>query len=126
MEYLNCTPHPVVIYDSTGTKILATIPPSQWTIRVLTPPQRERAPVEIDGAEVPVVSAQDFEAGEVTGVPPCDEFEQQNTTLIVGVIGAEAVDSLWCGPVYVTDTGPESAVRDPSGRILGVRRLQLP
>jgi len=126
MNYLNCTPHAIVIYDAEGKNILATIPPSQWTIRVLTPPQRERAPVEIAGADVPVVSAQDFEAGEVHGIPPCDEFQQQSTALIVGIIGAKAVDRLWDGPVYVTDTGPESAVRDPSGRILGVRRLQLP
>jgi len=126
MNYLNCTPHAVVIYDADGKNILATIPPSQWTIRVQTPPQRLVRTVEIEGVSVPVVSAQDFETGEVTGVPPCDEFEQGRTALIVGVIGAEAVDSLWNGPVYVTDTGPESAVRDLSGRILGVRRLQLP
>lgn len=126
MNYLNCMPHAVVIYDAEGKNILATIPPSQWTIRVQTPPQRLVRTVEIEGVSVPVVSAQDFEAGGVIGLPPCDEFQQQNTALIVGVIGAEAVDSLWSGPVYVTDTGPESAVRDPSGRILGVRRLQLP
>lgn len=126
MNYLNCTPHAVVIYDAEGKNILATIPPSQWTIRVQTPPQCPVRTVEIDGVDVPVVSGRDFEAGEVDGVPPCDEFEQERTALIVGVVGAKAVDRLWDGPVYVTDTGPESAVRDQTGRILGVRRLQLP
>ncbi len=125
MDFLNCTPHAVTIYAPTGDTILTTIPPGPHLVRVLTPPQRPVESVEINGVDVTVVTPQDFAAGEVTGVPPCDEFEQDRTALIVGVIGAEAVAKIWRGPVYVTDTGPESVVRDADGRFIGVRRLQL-
>lgn len=78
---------------------------------------------------IPLVTPQDFSGGTVTGLPEWARDGHEDGypySIIVSVVGAEQVARAWNGGgrmTFVTDTGPDSVVRDARGNILGVRRL---
>lgn len=115
---INLTPHAVKIYAADGATLLTEVPPSGTVCRVKTLPQAPAGALDIGGVAVPLVTPQKFTA-EVTGLP-----QDPQAAILVGIVGLESVLAAHPGPVYVTDTGPASVVRDDKGAILGVRRLQ--
>ena len=118
---INCTPHTVTLYAADGERVLRTLPPSGRVVRVKTPPQRQRG--ALDG--VPIVDAQRFaDSAEIYGLPERPGPDGRWPTIIVGIVGFEAIVRAYPGTALATDTGPESVVRDSAGQILGVRRLQ--
>ncbi|GIQ64893.1 hypothetical protein PACILC2_34610 [Paenibacillus cisolokensis] len=109
----NLTPHEVVIYNAEGTDIIASIPASGVVARVA---QTAKPQSPVNG--IPVVLT---EYGEVDGLPP----EQPDVYNIVSIVVAQALAAAGVKrtDILVPDSGPASVVRDPDGKILGVRRL---
>ena len=105
---VNLTPHELVIFDE-NDKVVHRFP-SEGSVR-LVEHTRELNP--IDG--IPVVTKTYTEPGDLPA-------PQKGAWLVVSKMAMDALPyrSDLCCP----DTGPDSAVRDESGRILGVRRLQ--
>lgn len=157
MQFLNLTPHDVRIYDAAGERVVWTFRASGNVARIATAPQADAGRLEVtplhadeatcsgdfvpEGREraysgpglehhaiLPLVTAPDFAAGTVSGIPEWAHDTDESGypyALIVGQLGAEAVAQSFAGAVFATDTGPKSAVRDAKGEILGVRRLIL-
>jgi hypothetical protein len=158
MQFLNLTPHDVHVYDAAGARIIWTFSASGSVARIATSPQADAGKVEVcwlhaaettcsgdfvpEGKDrayssdqgpgsyevIPLVTAPDFAAGTVTGIPPWAHGTDEAGcpyALIVGQLGAEAVARAFSGAVFATDTGPASVVRDAKGNILGVKRLIL-
>lgn len=119
---LNLTPHAVRIFDTAGTIVIAEIPPGGPPVRVVTETQMPYGSLDFEGSAVPLVTAQRF-TSQVTGLPAARE-DGTYPAIIVGIVGLEQVAAAYPGRVYATDMGPDSAVRDAQGQILGVRRLQ--
>ena len=105
---VNLTPHPLTLYGEKGEEI-ATIPASGEVARVSTIAAETGR--EVLGA--PVVSQR---PGPVTGLPDPEE----GTTYVVSLFVRQALEGR--PDVVAPDTGPESAVRDGAGRIMGIRR----
>jgi hypothetical protein len=130
MKIVNLTPHDVVVRPG-GDESTEEFryPASGHVARVLSTPQEEIDRIE-DG-RVAVYSPQ-----EPRGVAlPCDDSEEIEAVL-VSMMVAEAlghagatdfdVETPMRGRevrVFVPDSGPESALRDERGAIVGVRRL---
>ncbi len=110
---INLTPHDLNIFDESGQQVLTTIPASGQVARVSTK-QTVTGHITVDGISIPVVKT---EFGDVQGLLE----PQENTVYIVSSLVAQAVDR---PDVLAPDTGPQSAVRDEGGRIVGVRRFQ--
>ncbi len=110
---INLTPHDLNIFDESGQQILATIPASGQVARVQTK-QTVIDHITVDGISISVVKT---EFGYVEGLPE----PQEDIVYIVSSLVAQAVNR---PDVLAPDTGPQSAVRDEEGRIVGVRRFQ--
>lgn len=109
MNLKNFTPHAINIIDKRGNVTLTL--PSLGSVRV-----SERTETKGDVNGIPLVSKVYKEA---EGLPPCVE----GTMLIVSLLVKNACPGRY--DLVSPDTGPESVVRDSSGKILGVRRLQV-
>lgn len=119
---LNLTPHPVRLFD--GDRVICELPVSGPPVRVQTPPQPPKGTVYLWNVDVPVVALQSFAGCQVSGLPGPSP-DGSYPPILVGIVGIEAVLEAYPGPVYCTDTGPASVVRDRDGSIIGVRRLQV-
>lgn len=128
---LNYTPHPVVIYAPRTDEKVVTLP-SVGVARA-TSAQRKLGRAVVDGGiaeeglqgvygpEVEVYSPPRFTGVEWGKAEPAEGVE-----VVVSIVAAPAVTLERPDlKVYVPDTGPDSAVRDDTGRIAGVRRLIL-
>ncbi len=132
----NRTPHvlrifrsdtPSKILDSEVDDYLVLALESAGAVRVKTIPQLPLGSLEtIHGGTVMVWTAQDFsdELDWGPSGPPQYDGSGQLPAIVVGLVGAAKVDKSYAGPVLMTDTGPESVVRDHVGNVMGVRRLQ--
>jgi hypothetical protein len=109
---INLTPHPITLCDDAGA-ILETVPPSGTLARVAqTPGQSYRladCPVPIQGRDT---------MGQVEGIPkPAPGV----LYIVSGMVAAECTRH----DVVAPGTGPaDNPVRDPQGRIVGVRCLK--
>ena len=119
MKIKNFTPHDITIYEA--DKVIATIP-SSGIGRVQ---QREEIVESINN--IPVVKVV---YGDVEGLP---KIPDEGTQYIVSVFVANALKasdswSIWREHLLVPNSGPTKwgAVRDESGRIMGVRSLIRP
>lgn len=118
---INCTPHPVVVFNAEGTEVLATFACTDYQPRLAEEAQEQVGFLQRpDGTQVPVVSPQKFKG--VTGLPPVDGEECPDiiVSMLVGQKLRETGE--WAGAVYGPDTG-KGAVRDENGRIKGTTRL---
>jgi len=109
MKFKNFTPHHVVVFAN--DEVILKVPPEGTPVRVkegLEPRQ------PIDG--IPVVSKT---YSGVEGLPAPED----GVMLIVSVLVLSALQGAR-PDVVAPDTGPNSAVRDEKGRILGVRGFQ--
>ena len=108
-EFVNLTPHLIRVFKDNGEII--EIPPSGIVARVRT----ETVKVgEIDGIDVVATRF-----GEVENLPP----PQEGVIYIVSTLVLSAITDRY--DVVAPDTSPQSAIRDESGRIVGVRRFQV-
>ncbi len=107
-KFVNLTPHEVRIFDDDGNEILC-IPPSGQVARIIT---EQEVVGYLNG--IPVVRTT---FRDVLNLPE----PQPNTVFIVSSLVAQAVKR---DDVVAPDTGPESAVRDANGNIVGVKRFQ--
>lgn len=109
MKFVNLTPHTFNILNEAGEILLSL--PSEGEVRVSEEVAGQKY---IDGILV-VNKAY----GQVE-LPPV----KSGVTYIVSRIVRDAVPVTLRDDLLVPDTGPDSVVRDESGRIIGVRRLQ--
>ncbi len=110
MKFKNFTPHPVIVFDEAGEKIITSFEPEEQPARV-NEKIKHREP--IDG--VPVVWKM------MTGVKGLPQAES-GVTLIVSILVLQASNRI---DLVAPDTGPGSVVRNERGLILGVRRFMI-
>lgn len=108
MEIVNLTPHQINICDSVGN-VIRTIQPTAPAARVST---CTRVVGDVDG--IPVTET---EFGQVENLPE----PRDGVVCIVSIIVQQACPER--NDLLRPDTGPQSAVRDASGNIIGVRAL---
>lgn len=111
MNLVNLTPHEVVVYDLMGREVVLRLLPSGSVARAT-----EQTVQHGDVMGVPVVKTT---MGDVTGVS-----HGHGSFIVSALVGQKLADQIKRA-VYSPDTGPESVVRDPQGKILGVRRLRV-
>lgn len=110
MKIVNLTPHPVAIVGDNGQAV-RTIDPSGPMVRVETT-TRTAEPIE-------EISVGEVSYGELAGLPDPEE----DTVYLVSVLALQVAHRQGRKDVFSPDTGPESAVRDDKGMIIGVKRL---
>jgi len=104
----NFTPHPVVVYGENGN-IITTIEPEGVQVRIN---EETTTQPEIEG--IPVVRKA---YTDISGLPE----QKEDVWIVVSVLVIQASDRT---DLVCPDTGPESAVRNDKGHILGVKRFQ--
>ena len=107
MIVINLTPHKIVVRD--GETVV--FPPSGTVARVSAVSKEVGT---VNG--IPVVRT---EFGAVEGVPE----PKPNTIYIVSSVVAQALKER--RDLVAPDTGPQSAIRDENGRIVGIKRFQI-
>ena len=127
MQWLNLTPHAIVVYDNDN--VIASIEPANpgKGARVV---EKTRVTGVIEN--IPIIET-DCDNSELEGMPPLSEMDT-NTRVIVSLVVANYIDGLshegrkrlWPYPVWVPNTGPDpmGAVRNESGQIVGVRSFK--
>ena len=111
MKFVNLTPHRIVVRQPHGDLI---IDPSGQVARLKT-----RQVVEHPwGYDMPPLATTTLEG--IEGLPEPEE----GTIFVVSTLVAQAAARYGRRDVVSPDTGPESAIRDESGQIVAVRRLQ--
>lgn len=132
----NRTPHTVRIFHPDTPGVLPERDISTWVltellsvgaVRVSTLAQESQGTIQINGVSVPLVGPQKMSESLDWGKAghPRYDGSGQLPGILVGQFGWEVVHKLYPGPVFVTDTGPESCVRGPAGEMLGIKRLAL-
>jgi len=112
--FTNLTPHEVVVYDTAGNVVLR-VPPSGQVARVST---QSTVIGAING--IPVRKTV---YGPITGLPdPIDGTVYIVSTVVLLALKDKGVHR---PDVVSPDTNPDSAVRDESGKIMGVRYFQV-
>ena len=106
----NFTPHPLNIFDETGTTKLLTIP-SEGVARV-TQTNKNLDPIQVGDVTIPIAETR---FGAVEGLPE----PEPGVILVVSRIVRSALPSR--DDLIVPDSGPNGAVRDENGRIIGVK-----
>ena len=109
VSFVNLTPHAICVMGEGGEAIL-TIPPSGTVARVSSSTE---VVARLGGIDV-VKAAY----GPVENLPEPSEGTIYIVSMLVGQIAAGRDDVV--GP----DTSPASVVRDPEGKIAGVKRFQ--
>jgi hypothetical protein len=114
VEFINLTPHEMVIYDEEGKNVILRIPPSGKIARVATD---SRIIGKVDN--IPVRKTV---YGEIIGLPD----PRPNTIYLVSTVLLMALKEkgIHRPDVLSPDTTSDSAVRDEQGRIIGVKYLQ--
>lgn len=119
MRLVNLTPHDLVVFleEPTGSRLprTVTIPKSGQTVRVASTAEVV-GEVDLGDARVPLVETK---FGALEGLPEPEE----GTVYIVSALALQAAKTAGRTDVIAPDTGPQSAVRDGDGNILGVRRF---
>ena len=114
---LNFTPHDIHIYK--GDKVIARIPRELGqVIRLFQNTPEMKAAVMIGNCEVPTIEAPRFTG--INLMPPRD------SSIVVSMLVADFFMRCfpnYCEHIFVPDTGPEGAVRDTNGQIIGTTRL---
>ena len=114
-KIVNLTPHPITLYvpytlTPHDDEEITTIPPSGEVARVETLTRQTGRRL----LDAPIVSHQ---PDRITGLPAPEE----GTTYVVSLLVRQTL-GLDRADVVAPDTGPGSVVRDPAGRIVGIRR----
>jgi len=120
MQFINLTPHKVVIYDEKGENVITEINPCGVTARVA---QEKKKIGEIEG--IPVFKNVFEKKIEFSDTPP----EMQGKIVIVPQLMAPVanilIDEYGARAVVSPDTSPTGVIRDEQGRIRGVKGFIL-
>ncbi|MCL6577663.1 hypothetical protein [Kyrpidia sp.] len=116
MHLVNLTPHDIVVFSGNGEKVV--IPKSGQTVRI-TSVAVPASYVLVGTTEIPLVETR---FGDIEGLPD----PKSDVLYVVSALAAQAAAAQGRTDVVAPDTGPESAVRDENGNIIGVRRLTRP
>jgi hypothetical protein len=115
VKLINLTPHEVVVYDQTGQNIVLRIPPSGKVARVSVSTETVG---EINGVAVRKTTYGDIQ--DLPDPQPGVIYVVSTLVLIAlkdkGIIRTDIVSP---------DTNPDSALRDTSGKIIGVKYFQV-
>ncbi len=117
ISLINCTPHPINIYDEEGKTLVETIATSGHLARLEEEPQQQTGTITTpSGANIKVCTPQQFK--DLKGLP-----EQRESDIVVSMLVAKKLleTGEWQGAIYGPDTGT-GAVRE-NGRIMGCRWL---
>jgi len=119
---VNCTPHPVNIYDADKNGVIANFPTSNYAPRLEQRPQQKMGVITApNGTSICVFSPQKFEG--VTGLPDC-EYGDHPDIIVSMLVGQRLQETKqWSGAVYGADSGPAAVVRNEKGQIQGTTRL---
>lgn len=124
MKVLNLTPHDVTLLDD-NLNVIAIYPKSGQSIRLISAPQDD-VNVQLDN-NIPVVNAQKW-----VGIDQSVEIADDVTHLLVSMpvgyyLGNPTLDSGKYNKYWILgpDAGPEGAVRNQGGQIIGTHRLVL-
>ena len=112
MAIVNLTPHDVVVFLPDGSKKVYSRSGTVARVRTRAEPMGE-----VDG--VPTVQ---IEYGEIEGLPDQPDGNYYIVSILV-LQAAERLEHPLLPWLLAPDTGPESAVRDEQGRIVGVKRF---
>jgi hypothetical protein len=119
VRIINLTPHELNVCDSEGKIILSIPPPKDVPIPRVQVRSEIVGEVETDGVKIPV---RRVVYGDTENLPPPEEgtiyVVSTFVTLALREKGVKRKDLL------SPDTNVDSAVRDSSGRVLGVKYLQ--
>jgi hypothetical protein len=119
VRIINLTPHELNVCDSEGKIILSIPPPKDVPIPRVQVRSEIVGEVEVDGVKIPI---RRVVYGDTENLPPPEEgtiyVVSTFVTLALREKGVERRDLL------SPDTNVDSAVRDSSGRVLGVKYLQ--
>jgi len=114
MKFVNLTPHEITVFDSTGNVILR-IPPSGQIARVSV-----TSTIVCKVGDIPV---RKVIYGDVEGLPePKDDTVYIVSTVVLLALKEKGIIR---EDVVAPDTNPDSAVRDDTGRIIGVKYFQV-
>lgn len=117
-EWVNTTPHEVVIFDATGTKVLHKVPPSPaHSIRLSELPQSKWI-TKCPSTGVRVRGAPQF-GGFIGAFPAPDKL------IIVSMAVAQYMREVKYdrANVFTPDSSPEGSVRSAEGVIIGTKAL---
>jgi hypothetical protein len=111
---INLTPHKVTIYSRDGEKVIAEIPPSGMVARVAV---TSKTIGEVAG--IPIRKA---EYGEIENLPdPMPDTYYIVSTVVLIALREKGIHR---PDVLAPDTNPDSVIRDPEGRVIGVKYFQ--
>ena len=114
VEIINLTPHEIIIVSEDGEEIMR-IPPSGQVARVSV---KSEVVGEINGVKVRKVVY-----GDIVGLPE----PRENTFYVVSTIVLLALreKGIYRRDLIAPDTNPDSVIRDPQGRVIGVKYFQI-
>lgn len=119
VKFVNRTPHAVVMIGASSRYGDLTFAPSGIVARAISAPQEPLGLVAADEDEgiegIPLVSPPAF--SDVVGI----DTEPEEHVIVSAL--AAPIAATKRKHVYSPDSGPESAVRNERGEIIGVRRL---
>jgi len=114
VRIINLTPHEIVVMSEGGEEILR-VPPSGTVTRV-------EVKTEVIG-EINGVKVRKVVYGDIVGLPE----PRENTFYVVSTIVLLALreKGIYRRDLIAPDTNPDSVIRDPQGRVIGVKYFQI-
>jgi hypothetical protein len=119
VRIINLTPHELNVCDSEGKIILSVPPQKDVAIPRVQTYSRIVGEIEVDGVRIPV---RRIVYGDAENIPP----EREGTIYVVSTLVTLALRErgIMRRDLLSPDTNVDSAVRDSSGRVIGVKYLQ--
>jgi hypothetical protein len=119
VKFVNLTPHEVTIFDSEGKNVIMRVPPSGTVARVSVASDVIGYFTTSQG-NMPIRKTV---YGEIQGLPePSEDTIYIVSTVVLLALKAKGIER---HDVVSPDTNPDSVVRDPEGRIIGVKYFQV-
>ena len=127
LSLTNWTPHDINIYDKDGKNLILTIKKSDVIARLCSKNQTLTT-CTIDNIDIPIISKNNFSG--LIGTNIIENCCDVNNVIVSMPVAEYLFQEHWdencfmqCSNVFIPDSGPDSAVRDKFGQIIGVKRL---
>jgi hypothetical protein len=124
MTLRNFTPHTITIHANDDDQPITI--PSIGVIRLVqTNGQKQLESIHFGQHKVPVYQPQRVENIEVLSDPDAEGYNSMDN-IIVSMVVAQFLreKKMHIGAIFVPGTGPQLAIRDEQGRIVGTRGLE--
>lgn len=118
----NMTPHALHVRDVKKPDGCIEIPPCGVVPRMLT--KKQEYSESLLDERIQVVHPSEFAGVDIVDF---EKHAKKEMPIVLSRFVAQylrEIDFVWPGGVYSPDSGPESAIRDEQGRIIGVERLE--